>query len=43
MQEMQANVGSKEDISKMEQVHMERIAEIEQMLRSSQIHVSYIL
>ena len=38
MQEMQANVGSQEDINKMEQMHLGRIAEIEQMLQSSQMH-----
>ena len=45
MQEMQANLGSQEDINKMEQMHMGRIAEIERLLQSSQMHphVSYII
>lgn len=38
MQEMQANLGSQEDISKMQQMNLGRIAEIEQMLQSSQMH-----
>ena len=38
MQEMQANLGSQEDISKMEQMHLGRIAEIERLLQSSQMH-----
>lgn len=42
MQEMQANLGSQEDISKMEQMHLGRIAEIEQMLQASQMHHPHV-
>ena len=42
MQEMQANLGSQEDITKMEQMHMGRIAEIDQILQSSQMHHSRV-
>ena len=38
MQEMQANLGSQEDISKRQQMNLGRVAEIEQMLQSSQMH-----
>lgn len=41
MQEMQANLGSQEDISKMEQMHLGRIAEIDQILQMQHPHVSY--
>ena len=42
MQEMQANLGSQEDISKRQQMNLGRVAEIDQMLQSSQMHHPHV-
>ena len=42
MQEMQANLGSQEDISKMEQMHLGRIAEIDQIVQTSRMHHPHV-